>query len=213
MDGPFFIASIRDVVILRSVFDAGEVRAIEEALLELEAELRPGAYLRERDDREQQQNPWLKSNRVYVADGRRSTRFDRAAFPLVAARFAALLGRAAEEGWVSRIGGATAGGRRFAVEDLHVSVYGHGDHYIAHRDVGRSAGVTINALFCIGDPAFEGGALTFASDREDDIEEIPFEKNSVVVFPCDRLHQVDHVRGARRYVDARFSIQCWPEIV
>jgi len=85
--------------------------------------------------------------------------------------------------------------------NLLFSAYSNNDYYEAHRDA-----ATLTLLFWLKNKNFTGGNLKFTDFNK----EVPFEDNSVIVFPCHYQHEVSKVNttedGYVRYVVSAFLI-------
>jgi len=84
---------------------------------------------------------------------------------------------------------------------LLFSAYSNNDYYEAHRD-----STTLTLLFWLKNKNFTGGNLKFTDFNE----EIPFEDNSVIIFPSHYQHEVSKVSASEdgyvRYVISAFLI-------
>lgn len=83
--------------------------------------------------------------------------------------------------------------------NLLFSAYSNNDYYEAHRDA-----ATLTLLFWLKNKNFTGGNLKFTDFNE----EIPFEDNSVIIFPSHYQHEVSKVNTSEddyvRYVISAF---------
>ena len=82
---------------------------------------------------------------------------------------------------------------------LLFSAYSNNDYYEAHHDT-----ATLTLLFWLKNKDFTGGDLKFTDFNE----EVPFEDNSVIIFPSHYKHEVSKVNtsedGYVRYVISAF---------
>jgi len=97
--------------------------------------------------------------------------------------------------------------QNFVNYNLLFSAYSNNDYYEAHRDI-----ATLTLLFWLKNKNFTGGDLKFTDFNE----EIPFEDNSVIIFPSHYQHEVSKVNtsedGYVRYVISAFINPTQPPI-
>lgn len=101
----------------------------------------------------------------------------------------------------------------FTVAELtKVSRYGNDDKYDWHNDICRTGLITIIYQLAIYPSHFTGGDFVI-KNTADEVKTIPFEDNSVIIFPRMYRHRITtiHSKGNNFY-DARFSIQWFVNI-
>lgn len=92
---------------------------------------------------------------------------------------------------------------------LHVSWYGDGDYYAAHKDNNPPSNITILYLLGSERPAFRGGSFVLTHGGKS--KRYAFKSNRLIIFPSDTTHEVTPVRMNRGGAgDERVSIQIWP---
>ncbi len=101
----------------------------------------------------------------------------------------------------------------FTVAELtKVSRYTDGDKYDWHIDICRTGLITIVYQLSKYPEHFTGGDFEL-KNNDDEIKTIPFEDNSVIIFPRMYRHRVTPVKSkGKNFHDARFSVQWFVNI-
>ena len=98
---------------------------------------------------------------------------------------------------------------RFTTSDrTKVSAYQNGDFYDWHVDSTKQGLLTVLYMLNKEPKKFTGGNILL---KWDDIEKsIPFENNTILIFPRDTPHKVKKIKlESNDFYDKRFTIQCF----
>ena len=101
---------------------------------------------------------------------------------------------------------------RFTKRDrTKVSSYGNGDFYHWHKDGNEDGLLTVLYMLCKEPQKFSGGDLKL---KWGDIEKtIPFENNTILIFPRNTLHTVTDIKlDSNDLYDRRFTVQCFANL-
>ncbi len=92
-----------------------------------------------------------------------------------------------------------------------ISAYGNGDFYDWHRDGNDNGILTVLYMLCKEPRKFSGGDLMLKwTDNE---KTIPFENNTLLIFPRNTLHTVTNIKmDSKNFWDKRFTIQCFANL-
>jgi hypothetical protein len=94
---------------------------------------------------------------------------------------------------------------------LHVSSYGHQDHYKKHVDTNQPSNLTVVIFLCKEPKSFTGGNFVLEFDGKEKV--IQFKNNRALIFPSDTQHSVTDVNLKDNiYANRRFSLQMWPKL-
>lgn len=101
---------------------------------------------------------------------------------------------------------------RFCKNDrTKVSAYGNGDFYDWHRDGTEDGLLTVLYMMCKEPKKFTGG--DFMLKWVDNEKTIPFENNTLLIFPRNTLHTVTNIKmDSKNFWDKRFTIQCFANL-
>ncbi len=101
---------------------------------------------------------------------------------------------------------------RFTKADrTKVSAYKDGDFYDWHVDQTDTGLLTVIYMLNKEPKKFTGGNILF---KWDDVEKsIPFENNTIFIFPRDTPHKVSNIKmDSDDFYDRRFTIQCFANL-
>lgn len=93
-----------------------------------------------------------------------------------------------------------------------ISRYGNEDKYDWHNDICRTGLITIIYQLSKYPSHFTGGDFEM-KNTADEVKTIPFEDNSVIIFPRMYRHRITPIKSqGKNFLDARFSIQWFVNI-
>ena len=101
---------------------------------------------------------------------------------------------------------------RFTTREVtKISAYSNGDFYPWHKDINTNGMITLLLCLCSKPKQFEGGEFVLRYDENE--KTIPFENNSLIIFPRSTDHKINKIiLKDKQFLNRRFTIQCFCNI-